>query len=82
MDHCTVTFPLEDVTWANKHPVIHGMIITYFMSANYKMSPFLSTNGNGNKRTDYCCVCLTACAANGSDCDDNGIFFFHAGKNE
>lgn len=40
MDHCTAAFPSEDVAGANKQPDIQGMIITHFMSANYRMSPF------------------------------------------
>lgn len=40
MDHCTAAFPSEDVAGANKQPVIQGMIITHFMSANCRMSPF------------------------------------------
>lgn len=82
MDHCTATFPFEDATRANKQAVIHGMIITHFMSANYKMSPLLSTNANSNKGTDHRCARLRACAVNGGDCDDNGIFCFRAANSE
>lgn len=82
MDHCTTTSLFEDVTRANKQPVIHGMIITHFMSAKYQMSPFLSTNANSNKGTNHCGASLRVCAASGSDCDDNGIFCFYAAKSK
>lgn len=76
------TFPFEDATRANKQPVIHGIIITHFMSANYKMIPLLSTNANSNKGTDHCCALQRVCAADGRDCNDSRTFGFHDNNSE
>lgn len=79
MDHCTTTFPFEDVTEANKQPVIHRMIITHFMSAECYTGPLVFSYAQmliATKGTDHCCARLRACAANGRRCGDNGMFCF------
>lgn len=62
---------------ANKQPVIHGMIITHFMSANYRMIPFCYPQMlMATKEADHSRACQRASAA--GDGDDNRRFFYSA----
>lgn len=67
--------PFEDFTGANKQPVIHRTIITYFVLAKNKISSLLCINANGNNGTDHRCARQGAPAANGS-CDGTFSFYY------
>lgn len=65
--------PLGDFAAANRQPVKHRMIITYFVLAPRKISSLLCINANGEKGTDHCGACQGAHAANGGG---DGTFAF------